>query len=214
MAVDGPRRSSALPRLLLIAAVAAAIMVVSAASGRPEWVTRTAALVAIYLSGFAILANIGAWGTGGAARRDPYSDVADNTALTTAAYTWGALAMQGLYLTPLTGLRWQHGWQYALAMLLLAVGSLAYERRIRLSGGATEPTQRNRLLRLAMPLAAAQGMVAGIGLVALLVSGKLWSERADWAANRVFAALAVSILVISVVSLIPLRRLGRWDAAS
>src|SRR5262245_60380485 len=40
------------------------------------------------------------------------------------AYAWGAIAMQAAYLTPLTGLKWQHGWQYALAMALLAVGSL------------------------------------------------------------------------------------------
>jgi hypothetical protein len=57
-------------------------------------------------------------------------------------------------------------------------------------------------LRLAAPLAAAQGLVAAGGLAALALSGKLWSTRADWAANRVFAALAVAVLAISVAYLV------------
>ena len=205
MAAHGPRRSSFLPRMLLVASAAAFAMVAAAATGRPEWVTTIAALYAILMSGLAILA-CATRDDGAATSLSPDPDVAVRRAarcaeLAAAAYFWAALAMQGLYLTPLTGLKWQHGWQYALAMLLLAGASLAYLRSIPPPGASAESVSRSNALRLAVPLAALQGLVAGGGLFALVISGKLWSERADWAANRIFGALAVSILVLSAMSL-------------
>jgi hypothetical protein len=118
------------------------------------------------------------------------------------AYAWGAVAMQGAYLTPLTGLKWQHGWQYALAMALLAAASLAFAHSPGPDGRASGETRSSTRLGLAAMLAAAQALVAAGGLAALALSGKLWSTRADWAANRVFAALAVAVLAATVFDLV------------
>lgn len=131
----------------------------------------------------------------------------DHALLATIAYAWGAISMQGAYLTPLTGLRWQHGWQYALAMALLAAASLAFAR-MRGPHSENQPHATAWPL-LATLLAIVQALVAAGGIAALAVSGKLWSERADWAANRVFAGLAVAILVISASHLIAGQRSKR-----
>lgn len=128
------------------------------------------------------------------------------------AYAWGAVAMQGLYLTPLTGLKWQHGWQYALALALLAALSAAYVRMLwppPVPDNEGDPTAR--WTRLGLPLVIGQGVAAGGLLGWLLVSGKLASIRADWAANRVFVAVAVAIVAISVMG--ALTHMGRTRRA-
>lgn len=130
-----------------------------------------------------------------------------NALLSALAYAWGAVAMQGAYLTPLTGLKWQHGWQYALAMALLAVGSLAFAGPVGRGDRAGAERHFDARLRLAAPLAGAQALIAAGGLAALAASGKLWSERADWVANRVFAGLALAILAISASYLVAGRRI-------
>jgi hypothetical protein len=120
-----------------------------------------------------------------------------NARLNVLVFAWGALAMQALYFTPLTGLRWQHGWQYALAFALLAVSAFLYVHL----GGSNSAATRERLVRLATPLAAVQALVAAGGLVFLLGSDKLQTQKADWAANIVFLFSALAILIVSTVAL-------------
>jgi hypothetical protein len=168
----------------------------------------TAAAIGFALASMSIAA---AWSFGrgtalqaedAAARRSPSNmrdDLADGARLFAIAYGWGALAMQGLYVTPLTGLRWQHGWQYALAMVLLLLLSTGFERSVRRK--VSGPPSSLDLGALGLPLAVAQGGVAAIGLAALVVSGKLWSVKVDWAANRVFAGLAIAVLALSLATL-------------
>ncbi len=137
-----------------------------------------------------------------------YVALLQTTRLTAIFYGWGALAMQGLYVTPLTGLKWQHGWQYAAAMALLALVTIVFGRSMPqpLPGGDTAGWLRHACW--AKRMAAAQALVAGVGLAALVMSGKLLSERADWAANRVFVGLAIAILAVSLASIVMQRRLG------
>ena len=117
------------------------------------------------------------------------------------AYGWAAVAMQGMYLTRLTGLKWQHGWQYAAVMALLCVVALLVSRGRSAAIIKPGSSGSNGGWDSVTLLAIGQALIAGGGLASLLVSGKLWSVRADWAANRVFAGLAVSILVISIATL-------------
>ncbi len=133
----------------------------------------------------------------------------DSAFLAAIAYAWGAVAMQGAYLTALTNLKWQHGWQYALAMALLAAGSLAFARAVAHAWRDDNAPAMSGLAKLASLLAVAQALIAGGGIVALSLSGKLSSTRADWAANRVFAGLAAAILIISVAYLVAGRRARR-----
>ncbi len=136
-----------------------------------------------------------------------YVSLLQTTRLATLCYGWAAVAMQGLYLTPLTGLRWQHGWQYAAAMALLTAATFAFGRTLSQPLPGQDQTGWRNHVRWATPLGLAQALIAGGGLAALAISGKLWSERADWAANRVFAALAVAILAVTLAGILARHRL-------
>lgn len=213
----GPASRSLNVRLLgrtfaALAVLSAVFMIKAAAASRADLATAAAAAFAVGAVLVAVLSNIEAWRcpSSGDAAGDALlasGRLRQNTWLAAIAYLWGAVAMQGLYLTPLTGLKWQHGWQYALAMLLLAAGSLAFERTLLSAVPGQDPRGWGRHFRLALPLASGQALVAGGGLAVMALSGKLRSVRADWAANRVFAALAVAILAIAVCSLVSHRRL-------
>lgn len=130
--------------------------------------------------------------------RHPLVAARRNTRLAALTYAWAALAMQALYTTSLTGLRWHHGWQYAIAFALMAFIAFFYARSLGLGTGASS---RPRLERMAAPLAIGQGIAAACGLAYLAGTGKLLSIRADWAANIVFVSAALAIMILSAVSL-------------
>ena len=195
-----------------IAVASSGGMILAAARDAPLVVTLAAAAFAVAAVLVAVLSNVDPWRdppAAGISALTASGRLRTNTYLAAVAYGWGAITMQGLYLTPVTGLKWQHGWQYALAMALLAAASWAFVYSLQPAVPAKDPRGWRLHFRLALPLAAGQALVAGGGLAALILSGKLFSTRADWAANRVFAALAVAVLAISIVSLVSHRRLLR-----
>jgi len=191
-------------------AISTAAMVAGASAGHTAVVTAAAALFAITAVAVAFVFGWQAshWPQ---SRSEPlvpaFVALLQSSGLAAICYGWGAVAMQGVYLTPITGLKWQHGWQYAAAMALLAAASLAFARSVSDPLRGVRPTGTERPFRWALPLAAAQAGIAGVGLAALAISGKLFSARADWAANRVFAGLAVAILAVSVASILVHRHL-------
>ena len=128
-----------------------------------------------------------------------------NTRLLAVAYAWGALAMQVLYTTPLTGLKWQHGWQYAAIMALISAGAMLFARQLE----AGRPGQQRFLMTLAAPLAIGHALLAASGLVFLAASGKLLLRRSDWAANQVFLFGALSVMLLAAVTLRTHARLTR-----
>jgi hypothetical protein len=192
--------------LLAIAGLSVLAMVAGAATKHGVAVSAAAATFAFAISLAAAAINFEAWRRLPSADEDTAARIAigalvANGSLLTIAYGWGALAMQAVYLKPVTGLWWQHCWQYALVMLLLAVASAAFVRR---AGHAVADAGGNLAafpLLISRPLAMAQGAVATGGLAFLALSGKLAASRADWAANRVFAALAVAVLAVSLATL-------------
>lgn len=121
-----------------------------------------------------------------------------NARLAALTYAWAGLAMQALYTPPLTGLRWHHGWQYALIFALLAFGAFLYARML---GPAAAAPSRSAFALMAAPLAVGQGLIAAGGLAYLAGSGKLLLHRADWAANIIFVSAALAIMVLSAISL-------------
>jgi hypothetical protein len=102
---------------------------------------------------------------------DHLTAVRCNAALLATAWGVGACSMLGVYL--LSGLKWQHGWQYGAGMALIALAAAAYAR---------DP----RWLNAAAIIVALQGVAAALGLAVLAGSGKLASIKGDWAANIVF----------------------------
>jgi hypothetical protein len=188
-------------RVLAVAGVvSAAAMIIAARADRPDLVTLSAVIFALIAvaAALAFYRQSCRWLQSDEGPPAPIVSVLlQGSTLGAICYAWGAVAMQGLYLTRLTGLKWQHGWQYALAMALLAAASVAFARSL-----FSRPHGAERQMRWAVPLAAAQACVACMGFAALIVSGKLFSVRADWAANRVFAGLAVAIFAVSVASIV------------
>ena len=193
-----------------MALLSLAVMLSGAIAGGARWVTAGAAAFAMTAASVAGVTLAQAWRWREVSSNAPgltaYVALLQTTWLAAICYGWGAAAMQGLYLTPLTGLRWQHGWQYAAAMALLAAANYVFASSIPRPNDPTA-SQSARAFRWAVPLAASQALVAAVGLAALAVSGKLASERADWAANRVFVGLAVAVLAVSLVALVLQRRL-------
>lgn len=165
-----------------------------------------AASFAFGIIGVSILANLSDWRDGRVAiADDAIRALHRNSRLMVVAYAWGALAMQALYTTPLTGLKWQHGWQYALLMLLLALGSFHLSRALE----SPDPGRRAPWLAMAVPLAMANALLSAGGLLYLAFSGKLLLRRSDWAANQVFLFGALIVMVLAAVTLKTHARLTR-----
>lgn len=189
--------------LTFVGSVSALTMIHGGATGRVGQVTAAAAVFASAAAGAALLQCLEgraepALSVSGDDRPVIGDAVRDYSLLAAIAYGWGAVAMQGMYLTPLTGLKWQHGWQYAAAMGLLCVVALIISRSHQSSVIKPVTSRSQDAWGGVALLAIGQALIAGGGLASLIVSGKLWSVRADWAANRVFAGLAVAVLAISV----------------
>src|ERR1043165_2319672 len=79
-----------------------------------------------------------------------------NARLTALICMWAALAMLSMYTTQLTGLRWKHGWQYALGFAWLAVAAFWHAHRL----GGDAVRRGGAPGRYAAPLAAAQAVAA------------------------------------------------------
>jgi hypothetical protein len=190
-----------MPWLIALLVVTILAMMIAA---RAELTSATSAFAATFALGVVATSwrtNVGHWSATPpadiATSLEPLHAARRNARLTSLTYAWAALAMLGLYTTPLTGLRWQHGWQYATAFGLLSVFALAYTH---LSGSRNAAT-RQRLQRLAGPLSALQAMLATAGLAFLVMSGTLQSRRPDWAANVIFLYATLTIMIITAVAL-------------
>jgi hypothetical protein len=182
---------------LLIASVAT--MMLCAREGHEALIGLWCSIVVIGFVVVAFLGNRPYW-SGRWVVDEPKARVSallSNLRLLVYAYAWGALAMHGLYATRLTGLRWQHGWQYGTAMTLLAAITFAYARAVWRSQGDRQTVW----LRLAAPLAVFQCVFAAGSLLFLASSGKLLTRRADFAANQIFLSLALMVMLLAAFAL-------------
>ena len=103
--------------------------------------------------------------------------------------------MLAVYL--LSGLKWQHGWQYGSGMVLVGAAILAYAQALRREGGYLASPAG---LRLAYFANLAQGLAAAVAVVWLVSSGKLATTKGDWAANDIFLAGGAAIVVLVVIA--------------
>jgi drug/metabolite transporter (DMT)-like permease len=77
----------------------------------------------------------------------------------------------------LTGLSWQHGFQYGTAAALIAAGLLYYVHKLGASGANDPPP---------VVLTILHSLAVTAGLIFLLASGKLQTPKGDWPANYIF----------------------------
>jgi hypothetical protein len=124
------------------------------------------------------------------------------------AWTWaaGAASMLAVYL--FSGLKWQHGWQYGLGMLLIAGLGYLYAASLDVAGSVW---RQPHYLSAAAALAAAQGIAAIAGIMILVMTGKVASQRGDWAANIIFVAGGLAITVLSAIAVRTHARLSHDD---
>ncbi|ADJ25338.1 hypothetical protein Hden_3547 [Hyphomicrobium denitrificans ATCC 51888] len=116
------------------------------------------------------------------------------TLLIMLAYFWCALAFYAVYLG--TSLRWQHGWEYGSAMLLVAVGHAIYLWHL---DDPNASVSTPKAIGRAVALAALQAVAIACGLLWLIQSGKLSSLKGDWAANQLFLAGGFTVMCLSVI---------------
>ncbi len=190
-----------MPWLITLLVVTVLAMMIAARAGLSSTTTAFGAVFAVAVVAASWRINVGHWAAASPARGttslEPLHAARRNARLTGLTYAWSALGMLGLYTTPLTGLKWQHGWQYATAFGLLSVLALAYTHL----SGTCDAARRERLQKLAGPLAALQATIAAAGLAFLVMSGTLQSKRADWAANIIFLYAALAIMILCAVAL-------------
>lgn len=126
-----------------------------------------------------------------AARRTAMSAGANYSAL---VFAWGAMTMFIVYFG--TSVSWQHGWQYGLAMALLAAANMFYKNRL-LAGDARLASAP--ALRLTARLAIILALAVLGGLIWLILSGKLGTTRGDWLANHIFLTGGFAIAAINFI---------------
>lgn len=118
-----------------------------------------------------------------------------NARLIAYVYVWGGLAMFALYKG--TSLRWQHGVQYAIGMTVIGLIVISWVHYSWRQGSwLVSPSG----LKLARNFTILHALSALGGLAFLIGSGKLLSEKGDWAANRVFLAGGLAVIGISIIA--------------
>lgn len=185
--------------VLVLALVASVTGMVAGASGEGSWLlVASAGLFTAAVLGVALAVNRPYW-TAAAALLPPAEithAARRNTRLAALVYAWGAAAIMAVY--QLSDLAWYHFYQYGLGAALIALGLLVYVHRMAVPDRTPPP-----------PLwaTAAHGIAVAAGLAFLLGSGKIWSTRADWAANVVFVFGGVAIIAICILALVTQSRL-------
>lgn len=188
-----------------LAAVSVA-MVLAARAAIPGAVFAIALACPVLLAVAAVVENRQFWRSSpSTAGADPMPSAASaNAGLLAVAYGWGAATMLAIY--PLTGLQWYHWGQYGAAMALIAALLLAYAHaRCRRYALFDRRASRRAAANLLIMHAAA----VAIGLAWLAVSGKFSSQRDDWAANAIFLAGGLALVIVSAVAYYTDRRLAR-----
>lgn len=126
-----------------------------------------------------------------------------NTRLAVLTYGWAAASLLAVY--GFSGLRWQHGLQYAAATALIAAILFALVHYATPGSALRTPTA----VRYTKIMNIVHGLAAAGAFAFLLTSGKLWADKTDWAANYVFTAGLVSLIVVCTLGAIESRRLSR-----
>lgn len=195
----------------LIAVLAASVAGQVAAAGAGSILMTYFAVGAFTLAALQYAFSINrAWWSAGSQGLGPSPEaarpiMAANTAdLLGLGYGWGGASLLCVYL--LSGLRWQHGWEYGLGMVVIAALVLAWARSQR--GAPCSPAQFRRL----MALSAVHGIAALGGVGWLLASGKAQSIKGDWAANAVFLLGGLLIAGVTAMGLKTARRLEAEEA--
>lgn len=191
---------------LLTAVVASVAGLVSGVHSGLAWLSWASAMTfAAALIATSLEINTG-WWQQGAGAGDPEAAqlvALRNMRLITVAYMWGALAMLSVYR--LAGIRWQHGIQYGAGMAVITFLLMGYAHALSKRGTVLASP---RALVLSARIAWLHACACLGGLTFLVGSGKLLSSKGDWAANQVFLAGGIAMMVLSAIAAYTQQRLN------
>lgn len=188
---------------IAIVFASAVLMALVASMGRSWYTTAIAAMFTLFILASAIATNARSRKAGDPANIQRTA-LRATTVFTTLLYVWGSAALFAIYLG--TPIRWQHGWQYATLMGLIAVGHAVYLRQLAKDSTVAKAAAS---VSRAVILAAMQGIAAAITLVWLIASGKLATRKGDWAANDIFVAGLFTLVCLSALIVATNMRLSR-----
>lgn len=193
------------PWLILALCLSVAVIVLGAGRGAQLLVGLSAGLFALVILVVGLRSNQPLWSVQAARATDQAAIEAArfNAWLMAVAFVWGAIAMFAVY--SLSGLRWQHGWQYGAGMALFSAFAYIFGLMLERSG----PARHRQLLKSGLQLTMLQGIAAIAGLVFLIGSGKLETFRPDWAANQIFLWGGLAIVGLSAIAVTTQRKLMR-----
>ncbi len=186
-----------LPWLIAFLIVTSIAMTVAASFADKRAAAGAAALFVTVIAASALATSAPLWRqelAGRVAESDVQGALSAGVLLAMLAYAWCGVTMLSIYLG--ASLRWQHGWQYGSAMLLIALGHAIYLKQLEEPGVGEA---RSRVLQNAAKLAAGHAILVAIGLIWLIASGKVASLKGDWAANQIFVAGGFAIICISMI---------------
>ena len=118
------------------------------------------------------------------------------TRIAAIVYAWGGASMFVLYHW--SGLHWRHGWQYGLAMTVMAAAHIVY---VRMLSQKTPWLANDSAVGMAVGFAAFHGLAASAGFAYIAATGKLYTTHDDWAANHVFLAGALTLIFLSAFAI-------------
>lgn len=189
-----------MPWLVLALALSVAVMAFGAARHDAGMTSLAAAgFVSVTLSA-ALALNWPLWnGTIPAQDDNPrVTAVRRNIRLVMLVYAWGGAALLAVHM--LAGLKWFHAPQYGIGATLIAGGLLWYVHRLGEPEHAKEPPPILNILH---------GTAAAGGLAFLIGSGKIWSQRVDWAANEIFLWGGIAIVSLCIITAITQSSMAR-----
>lgn len=184
-----------LPWLLFTLAATLTAMYLAASAVLKAEAAIAAAVFALVIIVSALRTNAPVWRRPpGATRPTPREALFSTTRLMMISYLWCAIAFYAIYLG--THTRWQHGWQYGTAILLIAGAYGYYLRRL---GDPADNLSSPPAIERMVKFAAYQALLIGAALLWLISSGKLATVKGDWAANQLFLAGGFAVICLSAI---------------
>lgn len=193
------------PWLIALAVLSVATMVIAAGWGDGAMHALAALPYTMAIGGAGLAVNLPYWrSTASTMGAEDRNLAARRNARTMALiHAWAASAIAADY--SLAPLDWHLDWLYTLVFALAAVICFTYA--VLISPGSSR-FRRPRVHTGAVILAGLQLLIASAAVFYLLVSGKLWTFRSDWAANQVILFAAGTLALISTFAVLTDRRLN------
>lgn len=195
-----------LPWLLLASALSITMMVLGAGRGDRFLPALSAGLLVALVAGTGLGINAPLWSRAGRlfAGEDGNAAIKEalrcNVWLVAVVYAWGASALFAIY--SLSDLVWRHGFQYGLGSAVFAACLGIYGFLLGRKRSLSTPP---------LVLTFIHGLAVGGGLVYMIGSGKMSTQKGDWAANEVFMWGGIAIIALCIISAVTQTRLTRSE---